>query len=368
MEFLNLESSSLLIAILIFATSAIVVFFSGSKLSKIADELSEETGIGRAFLGILLLGGITSLPEAVTTITASVNGNASIAINNIFGGVSLQVAILAVIDFWQRKNPVSSSVSGTAIIIQGALLIFLLSLTGIFMLAQSFAIYHVGISSILILIVFLSSLYFSQKYDPFKWISYNKHQTAQIQGNINNLSKQLKEISKQEGERKGNKKQVPVSDFLKRQGLTLSFAVLLITVAGYFVVISTEAIAQKTGLSANFAGFVLVAITTSLPEISTVIGAIKLNRYNMAFSNIFGTNLFDVALIFIADLFFVNGAILEKSDSFMVIAAFLGVILTSIFMIGILTRSNKQILGIGYDSMLILVMYIMALFFLNSDI
>ena len=83
----------------------------------------------------------------------------------------------------------------------------------------------------------------------------------------------------------------------------------------------------------------------------------------MAFSNIFGTNLFDVALIFIADLFFIKGAILDSSGSFTITATFLGIILTSIFVVGILTRSKKQIVGIGYDSLLILVTYGLALFF-----
>lgn len=367
MDLLNFESYSLLTLVIIFFTAGVVVFFSGAKLSKYADNLSEQTGIGRAFLGILLLGGITSLPEAVTTITASIDNNAGMAISNILGGVSMQITILAAVDFWQRKNPVSSSTSGIVIIMQGSLLMLLLALTGMFMLSPSFTIFNVGMGSILIFIVFLGSLYFSQKFDPYHWLSYHKSQTEQIQVSIDNLNQHLEKIRKTEGEDRVSAEHISVFDFLRRKGLLLAIVTLLITIAGYFVVRSSEAIANTTGVSTNFAGFVLVAITTSLPEISTVIGAIRLKRYDMAFSNIFGTNLFDVALIFIADLFFLNGAILHFSDNFTVKAAFLGVILTSIFVVGIATKSKKQILGIGYDSMSILLTYVLALFLLNKS-
>jgi cation:H+ antiporter len=73
---------------------------------------------------------------------------------------------------------------------------------------------------------------------------------------------------------------------------------------------------------------VLVAITTSLPEISTTLSAVKLQKYDMALSNIFGTNLFDISLIFIADLFYLKGPVLAELDNFAVISVFLGIAIT----------------------------------------
>lgn len=359
---------SLLLSVVIFITSGLVVFWAGTKLSDFADAFAEKTGVGRALLGILLLGGITSLPEVVTTITASVSNNAGLAISNILGGVSMQVTILAVVDLWQRNNALSSNTKNVVVIMQGTMLILLLALCGIFMLTPSFAIFHIGINSILLFIFFLGSLYFSSAYSSIDWFSYSRSDIEQLKGNIQSLTAQIKQLQ-QEKEGTEFSSKPSVISYLKSKWYYLLFLTLAIALGGYFVVLSSEAIAGRLGLSNNFAGFVLVAITTSLPEISTVVGSLRLKKYDMAFSNIFGTNLFDVALIFVADVFYLPGAVLQNADDFTIMAAFLGVILTSFYLLGILIRSKKSLFGLGYDSLLILIIYclvITMLFFTNG--
>jgi cation:H+ antiporter len=77
--------------ILIFIAAAALVWFAGVRLSSYAEVISDRTGVGKAFIGALMLGGVTALPEAATTVTASVVKNAPLALNNIFGGVAMQV-------------------------------------------------------------------------------------------------------------------------------------------------------------------------------------------------------------------------------------------------------------------------------------
>lgn len=52
----------------IFCTSIIV--FAGYKLSIYGDVIAEKTGLGRTWIGIVLMAGVTSLPELITGVTS----------------------------------------------------------------------------------------------------------------------------------------------------------------------------------------------------------------------------------------------------------------------------------------------------------
>jgi cation:H+ antiporter len=48
----------------IFCTT--LILFSGSKLSFYGDVIAEKTGMGRTWIGIMLMASVTSLPELMT--------------------------------------------------------------------------------------------------------------------------------------------------------------------------------------------------------------------------------------------------------------------------------------------------------------
>ncbi len=73
--------------------------------------------------------------------------------------------------------------------------------------------------------------------------------------------------------------------------ITFAICSLAILVAGWLVMHTAEALTQQTGLGASFVGATLVAIATSLPEISTTTAAVRRGNYEMAVSNIFGSTL-----------------------------------------------------------------------------
>lgn len=363
MNFINLESLSLFWAIVLFVVSGVVVWIAGTKLTKTADDLATQTGLGRAFIGTLLLGGITSLPEIATTITAALQSKAGLAISNLLGGISMQVTILTIVDFSFGKKPLSSSSSHIVIFMQGVALILLLALAGAFMLVPTFSIFHIGANSFFILLLFLCSLYFVHHYNSMQWLPYRSGIVENLESGISHLQEQLKNT---QSEKEKEEAKISAAHYWKKHWLKFLIPSLFILVAGYSVVRTSEVIARETGLSANFAGLVLVAITTSLPEITTTLGSIRLKRYDMAISNIFGTNLFDIALIFVADVFYFKGSIFNELDQFTLFATFLGIVLTAVYMIGISVRSQKQILGIGYDSLIVLLTYLLGIFTLYT--
>ncbi len=78
--------------------AAAVIAYAGSRLSKIADQLADITGMGEAMFGAVFLGGCTSLPGIVTSVASAYQGYAEISISNAIGGIAAQTAFLAIAD------------------------------------------------------------------------------------------------------------------------------------------------------------------------------------------------------------------------------------------------------------------------------
>ena len=151
---INFEPLPLVFVILIFALASGVVWFAGTRLSRYADALAKKTGTADVIVGTLLLGGVTSLPEIVTTITASAEGDAKIAINNLFGGVALQVTILAVGDFFVKKRSITSLIGSPVVQLQAVVGILLLVLSAAIVMIGDVALGPLSIGSILIFAFF----------------------------------------------------------------------------------------------------------------------------------------------------------------------------------------------------------------------
>jgi Ca2+/H+ antiporter len=70
----NLSEQSLVVLFLAMGMAGALVWFAGTRLVMLVDDIAQRTGIGQAFAGMLLLGGITSLPELATASSASLAG------------------------------------------------------------------------------------------------------------------------------------------------------------------------------------------------------------------------------------------------------------------------------------------------------
>ena len=107
-------------------------------------------------------------------------------------------------------------------------------------------------------------------------------------------------------------------------------------------------------------GATILAAATSLPEVSTGLASIRLKAYSLAVSDIFGGNAFLPVLLALATL--VSGkAVLpsaQKSDLYL---TSLGILLTVIYQCGFLFRPKRQIVRMGIDSFVVLVVYLMGI-------
>jgi cation:H+ antiporter len=76
---LSLDRWPLWINLAVFAASAAAVWAAGSRLAAYVEAIANRTRLGHGFAGLLLLGGITSLPEAATVTASSAMGNPALA-------------------------------------------------------------------------------------------------------------------------------------------------------------------------------------------------------------------------------------------------------------------------------------------------
>ena len=95
----------------------------------------------------------------------------------------------------------------------------------------------------------------------------------------------------------------------------------------------------------------------NLPEVSTPFAAVRIGAYRMAVANILGTNALAIALFLLADLFYDDGLILLALDRSAIFLAALGIVVTCLYLWGLLERRNHTILGMGIDSAAVLVLY-----------
>lgn len=342
MRIIDLASVPLWGNLTVFAAAAVVVWMAGTRLAKFVDEIGDRTGLGHAFLGLALLGVATSLPELATTVTASILGNPQMVTGNLFGGVALQIAVLALVDVIAVRGALTYITATPAILFQGVMLILLLSiaLAGVAS-GEPLSFFGIGLTPLLLTAGYAAVLHVtgSGKYLP-RWRPAGGPEAPR------------QEAPEADGGRTGSTR------YLYAWCVAAAAVILM---AGWMLTLSGEVLAEQTGLGNSFVGVALVAASTSLPELSTTLAAIRQGNHEMAVSNILGTNCLEMALFLVADLAYRGGPILATTDASGMLAASMGLIVTCLMLLGLLERRDQTVARMGLDSFAVLITYIAGL-------
>ena len=356
---LSFENDSLWVNLAVFAAAAVVVWMAGSKLSVYADVIADRTGLGRAFVGLLLLATATSLPEVATTITAGAIGNARLVTGNLLGGVLMQTTILAAMDFLLvRRGVLTYFAPDARLLINGVLLVALLGLV-VAGSALGSPLAFLGISpwTPLIFACYLLILWTTYSTVEPQW--QPRFIAPPPETSADRRRRKRAERAPPKAEKVQHREAKGFRDVTNR-GLYLRFAAgaLLILTAGHLVARTGDAVAIQTGVNSTLVGAVLLATATSLPEISTSAKAVRLGAYSMAISNIFGSNAFNASLLFLGDAVYREGPILDAASSSVILLAGLAIFATSAHLWGMLERKNKTVFGMGVPSLVVLATYV----------
>ncbi|MEZ5828246.1 MAG: sodium:calcium antiporter [Hyphomicrobiales bacterium] len=334
----------LLLNLAIFVAAASGVWFAGGRLAIYADAIADRKRIGHAFMGLVFVAAATSLPEMVVTLYGALTGEAQLVLGNMFGGITMQTAILAIADVSIAAMALTSYPRGPASALEATLLIALLAmLLGLHAVGEFALPFGVGLGTLFLGLAYVGIVMMLREYDKSDiWVPVEVPETSEpLVGDV--APKALDRVT------------FPT--------LVWGFALLalVILVCGLALTATAAAISEQTGLASSFIGVTLLASATSLPEVSTTLAAVRIGAYSMAISNIFGSNLLMVALVLPADLFYTGAPILGAIDQATAFALISGVLVTAIYLAGLLIRSRRTILGMGLDSALVLVVYALTL-------
>ena len=331
---------------IMFGISAAFVWMSGTRLAVLGDELAERLNLTREFVGLIFLAAATELPEIVTTITAAQVGNAALVLGNMFGGISMQTAILAVVDIFVVKHALTSWPRKSTHTLLAVLLIVLLS----FLLAVTFlgdvtVALNIGLAAICLTGAYPVTIALLRAFDEKdSWAPVDLPEENDLEIGYRQKGHQLGDLS--------------TSRLIQR----FVVSSLVILIAGVLLALSAVSIAKNSPLGSSFVGIALLAAATSLPELSTTLAAARIGAYTMAMSNIFGSNLIMLALILPADIAYRGGPILGEADSSAQFSIVAGILVTGIYAAGLLMRRTPRWLGAGLDSWLVLLVYFTTLY------
>ena len=282
----------------------------------------------------------TSLPELVTSISSALVGAPDIAVGNAFGSNTFNLVILAFADLLQGKGPLllrvnySHILSGLVGVLLSALVVFSLILSHF--MNFNLSIFGVGVDSITLLITYIISVRMIYRYD---------------QKNPLDPDDPVKED--------------PNPDYTLNKAL-MGFAIcaVVIVFSGYRLTITADQISTLTGIDQSFIGSIMVAAATSLPELVATISAIKIGAYNMAVGNVFGSNIFNMTVIFFADLFYRQGVLLQDAKIVHILTATVGIVMATIILIGLFYRSRRSFMWMGWDAIAAAAVYFAGVYLL----
>lgn len=322
-----------------FAVAAGFVWLAGVRLSNSVDVLSHRLGLGEALGGLILLAVATNLPEAAIVVTAAINKNFDIATGNILGGIAIQTVVLAALDaFGIRDKPLTYRAASLQLVIEGAVVVAMLAIVvdGT-RLAPSAITYRLTAPGILLVLVWLTGLWLTQKAgDGLPW-----HPPPDGQ---------------EQAKGAGTKQKAATGPSTRRAAIEFSLAALVTLAAGAALERLSESISTRVGLSGVLFGATVLAAATSLPELSTGLQSLKLGDYQLAVSDIFGGNAF-LPVLFLPATIISGAAVLPQAHNSDVYLTALGILLTVVYMAGLIFRPRRQWRRLGPDSIAVLALY-----------
>jgi len=305
-----------------------IILFSGNRLTRYGDIISEKSGLSRLWLGMVLMAGVTSLPELATGLSAVASNLPDIAAGNILGSCVFNVFILGLLDTLSRKVPLSSKINQANILSAGMSILFLGGVSlSLFLGAQLPALGWVGLYTPLIILGYFGTMRMAFKFE--------KRRSAAA--------------------RAEDRESSPMT--LRAAMVRYAFHAAVVVGAAIFLPSIAKGIAEMTGLGQTFVGNIFVAIATSLPELTVSIAAMRIGAVDMAVGNIFGSNIFNMLILAIQDLFYFRGPILSHVQGQNLIPSLLAMAMTGLAVAGLIYNSEKKRFIWAWDSFGIILIF-----------
>ena len=302
------------------AASAVLILGASNFLARSADVIAEKTGLGRSFVGVVMLATATSLPELGTGVSAvALVGEVDLAAGDAFGSNLFNLLIIAVLDLvWIRRGPVLVNAGTTAILV-GALGVGVISLASMSILVHgavpALDALYLSPMSVALMGAFLVSMYLIYRRDR----SQDEAAAPQVEQAL-----------------------LYESDSVSRALVLYGVSASVIVASAIWLSYTGDRLAEEMGWGASFIGTQFLALSTSLPELSASLAALRLNAPELAVTNLLGSNLFNMGFIlFVDDVAYVQGALWSSVSTVHVISGVVAVFMTLVVILALAARTSK---------------------------
>ncbi|MGB8002182.1 MAG: sodium:calcium antiporter [Anaerobacillus sp.] len=322
---------TLLINLTLFMAAAIATYFVATRLAMYGDAISEKTKTSSAFMGIII-GAAISLPELTSSVTAIAIDSPDLAIGNLLGSNLFNLLALAVLDMVYRREQIMGQTDlGSKLYIYLVIIMTLIVVAGLSLTLPA-SIFHVGYSSVILVLVYLAGV---------KW--------------INNQTEEKVKRKSRRNEKYGG--------FSYRRVVTMFvLSAFGIMVVGTILTLTADRIADSTGLGASFVGSFLVGASTSLPDAVSVATALKLRNYSMGVSSLLGSNAFNIMLLSFTDVIYLKTNIFRHASMSNIITTVSSVIVVLVILYSITRKKEQTTFFYMLPSAIIVVIYFIATF------
>tara|TARA_B100000686_G_scaffold30210_1_gene30898 strand:+ start:442 stop:1476 length:1035 start_codon:yes stop_codon:yes gene_type:complete len=319
------------------AILAVIILVAATQLTKSADVIAFKTGLGRSFVGVVLLATATSLPELGTGISsvAVIGGNsgADLAAGDAFGSNIFNLLIIGILDLLWRKGSIFATL-GSSVAVVGVLgsIVILIAGAGILIhssmeLTPNFPISPISILLGIVFVVALFAIYREEQ----------KSDSTESEQNYTDNS-------------------------LTKAFVIYGISAIIVVVAAVRLAYTGEGLSEEMGWERSFVGTQFLALSTSLPELAASIAALRLLAPELAITNLLGSNLFNMGFVlFLDDVAFVDGPIWTVASNVHALTALIAVLMTMVVLVPLVSKSTvSKVRVVSKESFLLISLYVIA--------
>ena len=297
--------------------AALLILGASTYLARSADVIAFKTGLGRSFVGVVLLATATSLPELGTGVSAiALFGEVNLAAGDAFGSNLFNLLIIGLLDLFWREGPILSRISTTSVLVASLSIVVIgLAAAAIIIHSQTdiSSGWYVSPVSAIILLIFFSAMYMTYRFEK----SQSKDAVV--------------EDTQYE------------SDSLVKAVIAYTLSATVVVISAIWLAGAGDRVATELGWDASFMGTQFLAFSTSLPELSAGFAAIRIRAPELAISGVLGSNLFNMGFVlFVDDLAYTTGALWSELAQIHVITAIVAIIMTAVVIIALIDRNRQR--------------------------
>jgi len=308
-------------------------------LSRYGDVLAEKTGLGHAWVGAILLAGVTSLPELVSGVSAVAWLNApNLAVGAILGSCLFNLALIAFMDLAYQPGSILAKAQEGHILSAGLGVLLLGLVAGSALLGaglNGFGLFGFSFVSLVIVVLYFVGARLIARFEQ----------------------RRMAELLDREAEVR-RYDQISARRAYSLFGLSAAAVVGL----GVWLAFIGDRLSAETGLSRSFVGSLFLAISTSLPEVATSLAAVRMGAIDLAISNALGSNLFNILLLTVFDLADGQGNFWAAVSPANALSSVIAMMMTGVAIVSLIYRASPRTpYRISWDGVALIGIYLGAL-------